>query len=68
VGPAIAGLEVEHLAMVHCQGGYIIVPVGKTNGGKLMAKWGNPLQGRKGEEQDVNEECKEDEQRQSMLA
>jgi hypothetical protein len=68
VGAAIDGLEAGHLAMVHCQGEYILLSHLAKQIRERFSQMGQPLQRRKAEEQDVKAECDEEEQRQSTMA
>jgi hypothetical protein len=48
--------------MVHCQGGYSIVALGKNKYGKGFGKWSNPYNGAKEKKnKDVKAECDEEE-------
>ena len=55
--------------MVHCQGGYSIVALGKNKYEKGFTKWSNPFNGEKEKKnKDVKAECEGEEQCQSTLA
>jgi hypothetical protein len=56
--------------MVHCQGGYSIVALGKNKHEKGFTKWSNPYNGAKEKKKNkhVKAECEGEEQCQSTLA